>query len=208
MIAWLEGVLRSKQPTRVILDVQGVGYELLVSLSTFSELPDVGKTVALHAKTIAREDALLLYGFATLRERAIFDLLLRANRIGPKLAQTILSGIAPEGVLGALASGDHKTLCSAPGVGKKMAERMVVELREAARELSDAAGLPPSGSVGRPAGDESGSEEIREQVLSALVNLGYPKSQAEKVVDATAKELAPEEPIESWIRVALRRLAR
>jgi len=208
MIAWLEGGLRSKEPTRVVLDVQGVGYELLISLSTFGQLPDVGKTVALHVRTIVREDALLLYGFANQRERAIFDLLLRANRVGPKLAQTILSGIAPEQVLAALADGDHKTLCSAPGVGKKMAERMVVELRDVARELGESSGGQVSGGAGQPAPAESEAAEVREQVLSALTNLGYPKGQAEKVVEAAAKELAPEEPIEAWIRVALRRLAR
>jgi Holliday junction DNA helicase RuvA len=208
MIAWLEGVLRSKQPTRVVLDVQGVGYELLISLSTFSQLPDLGKTVALHVRTIAREDALLLYGFATLRERAIFELLLRANRIGPKLAQTILSGIAPDHVIAALAGGDHKKLCTAPGVGKKMAERMVVELRDAAVELCEDAGVPALDGSGAGTSVAPAGDEIREQVLSALVNLGYPKSQADKVVEATAKELTPEEPIEAWIRVALRRLAR
>ncbi len=207
MIAWLEGVLREKEPTRVLLDVRGVGYQLLISLATFAELPDVGKTIALHAKTVAREDALLLYGFATARERVIFDVLLRANRVGPKLAQTILSGIAPERVVAALANGDLKLLCSAPGVGKKMAERMLVELREPASELLASA----PGEVG-PARDEEqhpeGDEEIREQVLSALLNLGYPRSQAERVVDAIAKEVDAGETIEAWIRVALRRLAK
>ncbi len=207
MIAWLEGVLRSKEPTRVVLDVHGVGYELLISLSTFGLLPDVGKTLSLHTRTIAREDALLLYGFASRREREIFDLLLRANRIGPKLAQTILSGIAPEQVIGALAAGDHKTLCAAPGVGMKMAERMVVELREAASALRGASDAPPHLGTGDSGDAALDSREIRDQVLSALVNLGYPKTQADKVVEATASEISPEEPIEAWIRIALRRLA-
>lgn len=207
MIAWLEGVLREKEPTRVVLDVQGVGYELLISLSTFGELPDVGKTVALRVKTIAREDALLLYGFATPRERVIFDLLLRANRIGPRLAQTILSGISPDRTLRGLADGDVSLLCKAPGVGKKMAERMIVELRERAQELQGLM-LPGQGPSDGARPVIVGDAETRDQVLSALINLGYPKAQAEKLVDAAAAEAGEGAGIEEWIRTALRRLAR
>jgi Holliday junction DNA helicase RuvA len=207
MISWLEGTLREKHPDRVVLDVRGVGYELLISLSTFGGLPDIGKTLSIYAKTVAREDALLLYGFGTSRERDIFDLLLRANRIGPRLAQTILSGIDPERVLLGLRDGDVKLLCSAPGVGKKMAERMVVELRDKAAEL----GADPHGGMGHPppAEAESGADfETREQALSALVNLGYPKAQAERVVEAAAREAGEGASIEDLIRNALRRLAR
>ena len=99
MISWVEGELREKYTDHVVVNVNGVGYELLISLSTFGALPDVGKTLSMYAKTVAREDALLLYGFATAEERAIFELLLKANRIGPKLAQTILSGIEPQRIL-------------------------------------------------------------------------------------------------------------
>jgi Holliday junction DNA helicase RuvA len=207
MISWLEGTLREKHPDRVVLDVRGVGYELLISLSTFGGLPDVGKTLSLYAKTVAREDALLLYGFGTSRERDIFELLLRANRIGPRLAQTILSGIDPERVVLGLREGDVKLLCSAPGVGKKMAERMVVELRDRAAEL----GSDPRGGSGQPppAEPESGADlETREQALSALVNLGYPRAQAERVVEAAAREAGEGAAIEDLIRNALRRLAR
>ena len=126
MIAWVEGTLREKAPVSVIVDVNGVGYELHISLSTFAALPEVGKTVALHVHTVAREDALLLYGFATRFEKAVFELLLRANRVGPKLAQTILSGIAPERLVAALKAGEVTALKSVPGVGAKTAERMVV----------------------------------------------------------------------------------
>jgi len=207
MISWLEGILREKHPEAVVLDVQGVGYELLISLSTFGGLPDVGKMLSLYAKTVAREDALLLYGFGTARERDIFNLLLRANRIGPRLAQIILSGIEPERVLQGLREGDVNLLCSAPGVGKKMAERMVVELREKAAELGtdlrDGIGLPPE------AESESGADlETREQALSALLNLGYPKAQAERVVEAAAREAGEGASIEALIRKALQRLAR
>ncbi|MBW2388723.1 MAG: Holliday junction branch migration protein RuvA [Deltaproteobacteria bacterium] len=207
MISWLEGTLREKHPDRLLLDVRGVGYELLISLATFGGLPDVGKTLSIYARTVAREDALLLYGFGTARERDIFELLLRANRIGPKLAQTILSGIDPERVVHGLREGDVKLLCSAPGVGKKMAERMVVELREKAAEL----GSDPRGGIGLPpqSEPETGADlETRGQALSALLNLGYSRAQAERVVEAAAREAGEGASIEGLIRNALRRLAR
>ncbi|MBW2273089.1 MAG: Holliday junction branch migration protein RuvA [Deltaproteobacteria bacterium] len=205
MIAWLDGVLREKQPTRILVDVGGVGYELLISLSTFAALPDAGEKLALQVRTIVREDAFVLHGFATERERSIFDLLLKAGRVGPKLAQTILSGLEPEQVLRALRDGDVKLLCGAPGVGRKMAERMVVELKERAGELSAAAAPGAAAPVGAPA---PGHAETRDQVLSALVNLGYPRSQAERVVDAATGEAGDSPSIEELIRIALRRLAR
>jgi Holliday junction DNA helicase RuvA len=205
MIAWLEGVLREKEPTRLVLDVGGVGYELLISLTTFGQLPDIGKTLSLHARTIVREDAFLLYGFASARERDVFDLLLKANRVGPKLAQTILSGIEPERVLQGLRDSDIQLLSSAPGVGKKLAERMGVELRERAAEFAAAAGV----AEGLPAASEEESDqEIRDQVLSALINLGYPRAQADRMVTAAAEEAGEGAAIEELIRVALRRQAR
>ncbi len=207
MISWLEGTLREKRPDRVIVDVHGVGYELLVSLTTFGALPDVGKTIAIYAKTVAREDALLLYGFATLEEREVFELLLKANRIGPRLAQTILSGVEPERVVAGLREGDAKLLATAPGVGKKMAERMIVELQERAAELTSIA-YAPSGSPARVDADESEAGDTREQALSALLNLGYPRNQAERVVDAAARDAGDGASLENLIRHALRRLAR
>ena len=207
MISWVEGELREKYTDHVVVNVNGVGYELLISLSTFGALPDVGKTLSMYAKTVAREDALLLYGFATAEERAIFELLLKANRIGPKLAQTILSGIEPQRILAALRDGDIEMLSSAPGVGKKMAERMVVELREKAGELAAGSmaveGLSPS--VVRV---QDADSETREQALSALLNLGYPKAQAERVVDSAASSAGEGASLEELIRHSLRRLAR
>lgn len=207
MISWLEGTLREKRPDCAIVDVNGVGYELLISLTTFGALPDVGKTIAMHARTVAREDALLLYGFATADERAVFELLLRANRIGPRLALTILSGIEAERVVTGLREGDAKLLATAPGVGKKMAERMIVELKEKAEELSNIG----SATVGRAApvaAEAEGDEATREQALSALLNLGYPRNQAERVVDAAAGDAGEGASLEELIRHALRRLAR
>jgi Holliday junction DNA helicase RuvA len=205
MIAWVEGVLRAKSPQRVVIDVQGVGYELLISLSTFAELPDVGKTVALHVHTVAREDALLLYGFASQQEKAVFELLLRANRVGPRLAQTILSGIAADRLVAALRNREVRVLTGVPGVGPKMAERMVVELRDRAADLGIAA-QSQSQAVASGAADED--DEVREQVLSALLNLGYPRPRAQRVVEAAADEAGFGASIEEVIRVALRRLGK
>jgi len=204
VIAWLEGKLREKTPVRVVVDVGGVGYELHISLSTFAELPEAGKTVALFAYTVAREDALLLYGFATSYEKAVFELLLRANRVGPKLAQTILSGIAPDRLVAALRDGEVAALKGIPGVGPKTGERMVVELRERAGELGAPGGALAAAGEPQP----SGQEELRDQLLSALVNLGYPRAHAERVVEAAVAEAGEGAGIESLIRIALRLLAR
>jgi Holliday junction DNA helicase RuvA len=204
MIAWLEGKLREKAPTRIVLDVQGVGYELLVPLSTFDTLPDLGKTVSLLVHTAVREDAIQLFGFATSLEKELFHLLLKANRVGPKLAQSILSGMEPTRLLRLLREADAKGLRKAPGVGPKLAERIGVELREGAEKLAGRLGTGgPSGGAERLSAVEPG-----EELLSALVNLGYPTSQAERVVDAALAEAAPDSSLEELIRVALRRLAR
>ncbi len=199
MIAWVAGVVRDKSPVRVVVDVNGVGYELHVSLSTSALLPDVGKTVSLHAHTVAREDALLLYGFATAHEKAVFELLIRASRVGPKLAQTMLSGMPPERLVAALRDGEVAALKGIPGVGGKTAERMIVELREKAAELG-------SGAAPAPVGDPG--EDLRDQLLSALVNLGYPRKEADRVVETAVAEAGEGASIESLIRIALRSLAR
>jgi len=204
MIAWLEGNLREKAPTRIVLDVQGVGYELLVPLSTFETLPDLGKTVSLLVHTAVREDAIQLFGFASSLEKELFHLLLKANRVGPKLAQSILSGMEPARLLRLLREADAKGLRKAPGVGPKLAERIGIELRDDAEKLAGRLG-----STGSQDGPEVLSAiEPGEELLSALVNLGYPRSQAERVVDAALAEAPPESSLEELIRVALRRLAR
>jgi Holliday junction DNA helicase RuvA len=204
MIAWLEGNLREKAPTRIVLDVQGVGYELLVPLSTFETLPELGKAVSLLVHTAVREDAIQLFGFASSLEKELFHLLLKANRVGPKLAQSILSGMEPARLLRLLREADAKGLQKAPGVGPKLAERIGVELRDDAEKL--AGRLSDSGSHG--GAEPLSTIEPGEELLSALVNLGYPRSQAERVVDAALAESPPESSLEELIRVALRRLAR
>ncbi|HEB89911.1 MAG TPA: Holliday junction branch migration protein RuvA [Deltaproteobacteria bacterium] len=204
MIAWLEGVLREKAPTRIVLDVRGVGYELLVPLSTFDALPDPGKTVSLLVHTAVREDAIQLFGFASSLEKELFHLLRKASRVGPKLAQSILSGMEPLRLLQLLRDADAKGLRKAPGVGPKLAERIVVELRDEAEKLAGRLGTAGAASgPGTLPGVEPG-----EELLSALVNLGYPRSQAERVVESALAEADRDSSLEELIRVALRRLAR
>lgn len=197
MIARVEGTLLEKAPTRVTVDVGGVGYELSVPLSTFAELPDEGKTVALFVHTHVREDVFALYGFVTRGERDAFLLLLRANRVGPRLAQTVLSGIAPAALVAAIGDGDVNVLRGVPGIGPKMAERMLVELREPAAELAPTFG----DSVQRT------DPEPMEEAVSALVNLGYPRAQAERTLALAARDVGEDASIEQLIRAALRSLS-
>lgn len=204
VIAWLEGRLREKGPTRVVVDVQGVGYELAIPLSSFEALPECGKNVALYVTTIVREDAISLFGFASAAEREVFELLLRANRVGPKLAQTILSGLSADRIVRALRDGDLQALRGAPGVGPKLAERIHFELKDRAAELVDSSG----GILAGAPSDAPDPISLHDEVLSALLNLGYPRPQASKVVEAVAAEAGEGAGLETWIRIALRRLAR
>jgi Holliday junction DNA helicase RuvA len=205
VIARIEGVLVELSPTRVIVDVNGVGYEVLIPLSTFTQLPDLGKTVALHIYTHAPEGSLQLFGFASRSERVAFDLLLRANRVGPRLAQTILSGIAPAELLVAIRGDDVAVLRSAPGVGSKLAERILVDLRDRTAEL--AAAVAGDGG-GPPARAAAVADALEEQTLSALVNLGYPKAQAERAL-AGAIDAAGDAPtLEDLVRGSLKMLVK
>jgi Holliday junction DNA helicase RuvA len=208
VIARLEGVLAELSPTRVVVDVHGVGYEVHVPLSTFTQLPDLGETVTLHIYTHAPEGALQLFGFATGSERAAFDLLLRANRVGPRLAQTILSGISPVDLLAAIHRGDVAVLRSVPGVGSKMAERILLELRDRTGDLASA--VAASGAVpGAP--DTTGptiAESLQKQTLSALVNLGYPKAQAERALASAVAAAGDTPTLEDLVRGSLKMLAR
>jgi Holliday junction DNA helicase RuvA len=203
VIARLEGVLVERTPTRVVVDVRGVGYEAWIPLSTFVRLPDEGKTVVLRIHTHVREDALQLYGFATDRERAAFELQLHASRVGPRLAQTILSGMEADALLAAIGGGDVAALKSVPGVGAKMAERIVVELRDRVADLVGA--LPAPGPGVLPGAEPVGP---RAALVSALQNLQMPRARAERVADEVVGALGEEAPIETLVREALRRLAR
>jgi len=178
MIAYLKGNLLSKSTDVIIIDNNGIGYEIFVPLSTFYSLPDEENSeVSLHIYTHVREDALTLFGFNTILEKKIFRLLISVSGIGPKLAVNILSGIGPDSLLQAIAGGDVARLQSIPGVGKKTAERIALELKDKARKTGSDISLPP---VKVHSLEE---KEIHDDALSALLNLGYSSRAAEKAVD-------------------------
>lgn len=197
MIGFLQGTLLKVTPERLLLDVGGVGYEVHVPLSTYYELGKRGDgKAALYIHTHLREGEIALFGFATEREKRLFEQLLGVSGIGPRLARVILSGMAPDDLLAALAAGDLGRLATIPGVGKKTAERLVVELRDKVREL--AADLPePSASSGGADAD----------VVSALVNLGYKAAQAERAMGEVRRE-RPQASFNELLRASLNRLSR
>jgi len=208
VIARIEGVLVELAPTRIIVDVRGVGYELHIPLSTFTQLPDLGESVSLYTFTHAPEGSLQLFGFGSRAERVAFDLLLCANRVGPRLAQTILSGIAPAALLAALRSDDIGVLRSAPGVGAKLAERIIVELRDRTGEL--AAAVAPGGDDPEPADPTAPTtaESLQDQTLSALVNLGYPKAHAERALAGAVQNSGDSPTLEDLVRGSLKMLVK
>jgi Holliday junction DNA helicase RuvA len=203
VIARLEGTLLERTPTRVVIDVRGVGYEAWIPLSTFSQLPDEGKTVALRIFTHVREDALTLYGFASEAERAVFELLLHASGVGPKLAQRILSGIDAGALVRAIRASDLATLRTVPGVGAKLAEKICVELRDRVDEVTELAG---GAAPARAAGGED--DAARAQLISALLNLQTPRPKAERVAGEVIEQLGAGAELGELVRAALRRLAR
>jgi len=197
MIALLRGRLAEKNPNRVIIDVQGVGYDLQVPLSTFYELGEPGADVVFRVHTHVREDALALFGFATMLELQLFEQLIGVSGIGPRLALAVLSGIDPPDLVRAISQGDVGRLTGIPGVGKKTAERIGLELKD--RLLALLAVEPEPGADGP-------STDLRGDLLSALVNLGYPRQLAERAVDAAL--VAEVESFEQTLRLALRELVR
>ena len=201
MIARIEGLLVEQSPTRIVVDVGGVGYEVRIPLSTFTELPDLDQRVALHIYTWVNEGAIHLYGFHSMSERVAFELLLKANRVGPKLAQTVLSGTSPAELLDAIRAGDVMALRAIPGVGSKMAERILLDLRDRIEAL---AASVPQGDQVTQAADTSLS--ARDQTLSALRNLGYSQAEAERVLVEAEKEAGSNATLESLVRASLKRL--
>ena len=176
MIAHLRGKLLAKHPNQVIVETAGVGYDVTISVPTFSDLPAVGGEVALHIHTHVREDVIALYGFLRPSEKLLFEKLITVSGIGPKLAITILSGMAADEMVGAIRGNDVARLTRIPGIGKKTAERMVLELRDK---------LPQPGPAAAPA--VSAINATEEDVLSALLNLGYQRAAAEKALASAAK---------------------
>ncbi len=197
MIGYLQGHLLSTTPERLLLDVQGVGYEVNIPLSTFYEIERraPGDRVALFIHTQVREDDISLFGFWTEREKLLFERLIGVSGIGPRLARVALSGMAPDDLLAAIAAGDVGRLSTIPGVGKKTAERMVLELKDKMREL--AAGLP----------EKTAAVPADQDVVSALVNLGYKSSLAERAVAEVRRE-RPEAAFNDLLRDSLSRLSR
>jgi holliday junction DNA helicase RuvA len=206
MIAHLSGTLLSKQATTVIVDVGGVGYEVTIPLSTFYDLEDMGSTVQLRIYTHVREDTLQLFGFKTARERELFLKLISVTGIGPKLGITLLSGMSADEMIASIRTNNLARLTLIPGVGRKTAERLIMELREKVAELSSAQleeelGAKPEATA------EPTEDAVRADALSALLNLGYQRSSAEKAIDAALGE-GGDITVESILRRALKKLAR
>jgi len=196
MIAFLNGILADKQPTSVVLDVHGVGYAVLIPLSTYDRLPATGQPCRLLTHHHIREDGQLLCGFATVDEQQMFALLLGISGIGPKLALGVLSGLTVPELRAAIAEGDTKRISSVRGVGKKTAERILVELRDKV----DPAEALASRAVA--AGDVAGATVLRDTVM-ALAALGFPQDQARKMVQAALDGGANTADTEGLLKQAL-----
>ncbi len=197
MIALLTGILRSKSPTEVLIDVNGVGYSVSIPLSTFEKLSALNSTVTLYTHLNVRDDALQLFGFATEAERSLFRELISVSGIGPKIAQSILSGISAQDLKSHIANGNTQALTAIPNVGRKTAERMIVELR-------DKIGKMDLGGTTTAAAKDAKSEN-RSQAFLALISLGYSRPAAEQALrSALAESNGAEIPLEDLIKRALR----
>jgi len=186
MIATLTGALAVRDAGRIVVETGGVGYEVLIPLSTYYRLPQLGDRVALEIRQVVREDALTLYGFSSATEKRAFDLLMSVQHVGPKLALAILSVLAPEELVAAIGKGDVDRIDAVPGVGPKVAERVVRELRDKVADLKMAAPstTAPGGFI-RPAPDGNGRPAgPADEAVSALVNLGMKPVEAKRTVDA------------------------
>ena len=193
MIAHLRGKLLAKHPNQAIVDTGGVGYDVTISVPTFSDLPGIGGEVTLHIHTHVREDTIALYGFLRSAEKSLFEKLIMVSGIGPKLAITILSGMPADEMVNAIRGSDIARLTRIPGIGKKTAERMVLELRDKlpVEKHGEIAAVPALSSV-------------EEDVISALVNLGYQRSMAEKALSSVSSN----GPFDAMFRGALASLAK
>jgi Holliday junction DNA helicase RuvA len=195
MIALLTGRIAEKVPSRVIVDINGVGYDVLVPLSTYYVLGDAGAPVSLRVHTHVREDIIALYGFATSLEQDLFERLIAISGVGPRLALAVLSGIEPAELIRAIRTQDVARLTKIPGIGKKTAERIGLELKDRLPPVLEAPGQTVAGAA---PGDQR-----RSDLISALLNLGYQPAVAERAIDRTIKA-APDTPFEQALRQALR----
>lgn len=199
MIAQIRGRLAAKEPGRIVVDVHGVGYELFIPFSTFYQLPDLGREVSLYTFTHVRDDALQLFGFSSVEEKVLFELLGSVQGIGPRLATNILSGAPVEELVPAIADGDLGRLRAIPGVGRKTAERLVVELKDKVRQV------PLARAAAQPVPAEA--DAALGQVVSALVNLGCSRKEGLRAAEAARAALGPEADFEKLVKQALRHLS-
>lgn len=201
MIALITGKVRRKHPDYLIVDVSGVGYQVSVSLSTYSRIPDSDESVSLHIHTHLREDSISLFGFYTEAEKEAFLLLLGVSGIGPRLALAILSALSVEDLTAAIMSADDLKLCAIPGIGKKTAARMVLELKDKVKQLAPFLASPPAAGMGRSAPTDL------DDALSALMNLGYKKAHIEDALKRVIQD-RPGMSLEAIIREALGELGK
>jgi Holliday junction DNA helicase RuvA len=196
MIARISGILIKKSITHCIVDVHGTGYRIIVPLSTFYELPEEDQPVVLHIHTHVREDAINLYGFHTWEEREVFQVMISVSGIGPKLAVNILSGISAPELIRAVTEEDLKRLTGIPGVGRKTAERMILELKDKAAKLGREA-------VQMGAATVRADDRVKDDALSALVNLGYKGSAVKDVIDRIMRETSEPLSLDTLLKRAL-----
>ncbi len=198
MIAHLSGTLSHKSPVYILVDVHGVGFQVFIPLSTYYKLPESGAPVALHIHTHLREEALRLFGFLTEEEQMLFEKLITISKVGPKLALAILSGLSPQELMSAVLENNVTRLSSIPGVGRKTAERLALELRDKLSDLTVefAQITGPAGKVG-----------LLDDALSALINLGYRRAEAEKALKSIWEKNGKEIPLETLIKESLNELS-
>ncbi|HEX8188586.1 MAG TPA: Holliday junction branch migration protein RuvA [Pyrinomonadaceae bacterium] len=205
MIAHLSGTLLAKHATSVIVDVGGVGYEVTIPVTTFYDLGETNAPVRLQIYTHVREEALQLFGFRTLRERELFTLLISVSGIGPKSAVAMLSGMSADEIVTAIRQSNYARITSIPGVGRKTAERLVIELRDKMAALSGPA-LEEQIAAGGPTAAQS-EDALREDTLAALLQLGFPKPAAEKAMTNSIQE-GGDLSVETLLRRSLRQLSK
>jgi Holliday junction DNA helicase RuvA len=198
MIAHLTGKLLEKHTNTAVIDVSGVGYEVTIPLSTFYELGDAGSDISLRVHTHVREDAIQLFGFKSAVERDLFLRLISVQGVGPKLAITMLSGMGADEMILAIRKEDLARLTGIPGVGRKTAERLVIELRDKVADL---------GGTGKQTAEQMPADSVFDDALSALINLGYQRPAAEKAINAAAKE-GTEITVQKLLRRSLQILAK
>ena len=193
MIAWLQGVLLEKQAPHITLNVNGIGYELEAPLSAFYELPAIGETASLHVHMVVREDAQLLYAFATQQQRDVFRSLIKVNGVGPKVALAVLSTLSLQELMQCMAEDDFNLLCKVPGIGKKTAQRLIVELKDRLEKSF--------GDVVETTSSTPSTNTDRQDAVAALESLGYKNNDATRVVRGLSAELSSEGLIREALKI-------